>query len=364
MSAVVPPVSSHRSRFSNNEIGANACHCRLSHSKVACKQPCNRKLPCGHGCSELCSDRCRCGQKCNYVANVAKKTAATFITLDKFLGSEEEMSDEALTASLAGEDAADLISTWGDEVAHGAVQCSPSTSQIVLGYLDSSGTESERNGNSSESCKAGYSSQEGSPATADYSSGYPTESPSLSGSASEDTGRVARSWSTWDPEVDDSNVEQATNGKGHRKRGTVFNGTWREIRVRDGCKRERVAVHHSKDIRAPLGGMKSYYGQSTPRTVGESIVIAQEAAVDALNDVSQAPVYSVVSPAPSYEHATNVLAGRNGDASNFGALGLWEGVAARADAANVTTESNILVRTEVSALDEDTRSEVSDLIKF
>ena len=357
-------VSVHRSRFLDSEVDANTCHCRLSHSKVACKQPCNRKLPCGHGCSKLCSDRCRCGQKCDYDAEVAKKAGANFITLDKFLGSEEDMSDEALTASSMGEDAVDLISTWGDEVVHGAVKCRPNASQIGLGYLDSSGTDGERNGDSSGSCKVRYSSQEGSPATADCSSGYPTESPSLSGSVSEDTGLVARSWSTWDPEVYDYNAERETNGKIHRKGGTVFKGIWREIRVRDGCKRERVEVHRSTDVHDPPEAMKSDCGRSTPRTAGGPIVIAQEVPGGALIDASEAPVYSVVSPASSYEHVGNGLAGRNGDASKYEALGLWERVEVRVDAAIVTTGSDMLIRAAVSAQDEDTRSEVSDLIKF
>lgn len=332
---------------------------------MACKQPCNRKLPCGHGCSELCSDRCRCGQQCKYVAEVLKKTGANFVTLDKFLGSEAEMSDDALTASVMGEDAADLISTWGDDVAvPSAVIGSVGAPRNDLAYLDSSGTDGERSRRSSGSGSDEYTSHEDSPATANCSSGYPIESPSLSGSASEDTGRVALSWSTWNPEVDDYKAKQATSGKGCRMGGMVVKGTWRKIRVGDNCRRERIGVHHSTDVHTPPEAMKSVCARSIPRYIGKPVVMVQEAAEDALIDVSEAPVYSVVAPASSQKYATNGVAWRNGDAFKYEALGLWEQVRVRADATAVTEGGNALSGAGATPPEEDTRSEISDLIKF
>ena len=86
------------------------------------------------------------------------------------------MSDDALTASVMGEDAADLISTCGDDVAvPSAVIGSMGAPRNDLAYLDSSGTDGERSRRSSGSGSDEYTSHEDSPATANCSSGYPIE---------------------------------------------------------------------------------------------------------------------------------------------------------------------------------------------
>lgn len=333
-------------------MSPNKRYHRLSHSRVACKQPCNRKLPCGHGCSELCSDRCRCGQQCKYDDDVNKKKGPNFVTLDKFLGSEAETSDdEALTASVTGEDAADLISTWGDDASG-------------FDRLDSSGTDVECNQGSVGNGSDEYNPEKGSPITADCSSGYPTESPSLSGWTSEESGRVSRSWSTWNAEADDYKAKQAINGQGRRKGDTVFKRTWHEVRVGEDCRRERVGVHRSTDVHGPPEPMKSVCGGSTPTSVGESLVLAQEPVKDALIDVYEAPVHSVVVPASSPDYGANEFAGRNSVASKYEALGLWEQVTAWTDAAAVADGGNALNGVWMDSAEEDSRSEVSDLIKF
>lgn len=335
---------------------------------MACKQPCNRKLPCGHGCSELCSDRCRCGQQCKYDAVANRKTGANFVTLDKFLGSEAETSDdEALTASVTGEDAADSISTWGDDVIVPSVvkgNSCVSRSQNGFDCFDSSGTDVECNEGSAGNGSDEYNPEKGSPVTADCSSGYPIESPSLSGSTSEESGRVARSWSTWNAEAGDYKARQIINGQGKRKGDTVFKRTWHEIRVGDDCRRERVRVHHDTDVHRPPGSMKSVCGRTTPGSVGESVVLTQEPVEDALIDVYEAPVYSAVVPASSHDYGAREFAGRNSVASKYEALGLWEQVTARTDAAAVKDGGNAMNEVRMTSPEEDSRSEVSDLIKF
>lgn len=333
---------------------------------MSCKQPCHQKLPCGHGCSELCSDRCRCGQRCNYDAVVSKKTGANFVTLDKFLGSEAETSDdEALTASLTGEDAADLISTWGDDaIVPSVVKNNACVSRNGLDCLNSSGTDVEGNEGSAGNGTDEYTPQEGSPVTADCSSGYPIDSPSLIGSTTEESGRMAQSWSTWNAEADDHETKQAMNGQGRRKGDPVLTRTWYETRVRNNCRRERVRVHRYMDVHAPPGPMKSVCGRSTPRSGGESVVLAQQPVEDTLSGVYEAPAYSVVVPAPLHDYCANGFAGRNGVASKHEESGLWEQVTSRTDAAAVKDGGNALNGVRVASPEEDSRSEVSDLIKF
>lgn len=226
---------------------------RFSHNKVSCKRPCNRKLACGHGCSEDCSEQCRCGKRCNYVAKPRKRNNANFVSLDKFLGSDEDEEEAqadqmkvplAVVAQDVVQDAAqDLISIWGDEdiVPSGnnaVVQVeSRSASPDSADCQDLSELASEKDLDMSRAGSEATTRDSGvinaSPASPPCPTGCASEKSLPASRVSDGTGSIHR---------------QAVVSQGSRSSDQVINETFREVRIKNGFRREEVAVHRSKSV--------------------------------------------------------------------------------------------------------------------
>lgn len=325
---------------------------RFPHNNVACQKPCTRPLPCGHGCSQVCSDKCRCGKGCNRFPEAPKRSKVKVATLEEFLGEEDEPDDDVLPPSTAKDIAADLISMCGDDEVvtpdyteitqasirdgtpacmncRGASQGSSEGSE----HMPEDGIKASMYKDDSPDAKPKSDFNNSSPSTGSCFSNCISGIPSLIDSPIiEPAVQPGQSWSNWDPIVADLAMQhEAKLSNRVRAAEQVIHERFEEVLVLDGCQRQKVKVHEKTTVetRRPEEQVQNTGPPESPEMAGSTGATVASPPAAMLINISDVPAV------PNNLEKEKLLA-------------------------PLVAEDGI----KPLVLDEDVRSDVSDLISF